>query len=117
MLLVCVYVHALCGLVPALLPRAFLYLAVRCVTGVCCCCINICSFSLGKELPPPLGQGSPGLRRSLLDPGGAQADKEHVSQISPLSANEEHRQLPASFLTSDLWLSARGQQVPFIQQS
>ncbi|XP_040025877.1 solute carrier family 22 member 6 isoform X1 [Gasterosteus aculeatus] len=52
-LLVCVYVHALCGLVPALLPRAFLYLAVRCVTGVCCCCINICSFSLAVEWTPP----------------------------------------------------------------
>ncbi|KAM8904924.1 solute carrier family 22 member 13 isoform 2-T2 [Spinachia spinachia] len=48
-LLVCVYVHAVCGLVPALLPQAFLYLAVRCVTGVCCCCINICSFSLAVE--------------------------------------------------------------------
>ncbi|XP_037332363.2 si:dkey-190l8.2 isoform X2 [Pungitius pungitius] len=51
-LLVCVYVHALCGLVPALLPQAFLYLAVRCVTGVCCCCINICSFSLAVEWTP-----------------------------------------------------------------
>ncbi|XP_068586133.1 solute carrier family 22 member 7-like [Cebidichthys violaceus] len=47
-LLVSVYVHAVCGLVPAVLPQPFLYLAVRCVTGVCCCCINICSFSLGN---------------------------------------------------------------------
>ncbi|KAI4792021.1 hypothetical protein KUCAC02_033669 [Chaenocephalus aceratus] len=31
------------------------FLAVRCVTGVCCCCINICSFSLGNSssLTPP----------------------------------------------------------------
>ncbi|XP_054479647.1 solute carrier family 22 member 13 isoform X2 [Anoplopoma fimbria] len=52
-LLVCVYVHAVCGLVPALLPQPVLYLAVRCVTGVCCCCINICSFSLAVEWTPP----------------------------------------------------------------
>ncbi|XP_034405107.1 solute carrier family 22 member 13 [Cyclopterus lumpus] len=52
-LLVCMYVHALCGLVPAVLPQPFLYLAVRCLTGVCCCCINICSFSLAVEWTPP----------------------------------------------------------------
>ncbi|XP_031697430.1 organic cation transporter-like protein, partial [Anarrhichthys ocellatus] len=52
-LLVSVYVHAVCGLVPAVLPQPFLYLAVRCVTGVCCCCINICSFSLAVEWTRP----------------------------------------------------------------
>ncbi|XP_070786936.1 solute carrier family 22 member 13 [Enoplosus armatus] len=52
-LLVCVCVHAVCGLVPAVLPQALLFLAVRCLTGVCCCCINICSFSLAVEWTPP----------------------------------------------------------------
>ncbi|XP_051283078.1 solute carrier family 22 member 13 isoform X2 [Dicentrarchus labrax] len=52
-LLVCVCVHAVCGLVPAILPHPILFLAVRCLTGVCCCCINICSFSLAVEWTPP----------------------------------------------------------------
>ncbi|KAG7215649.1 hypothetical protein INR49_022004 [Caranx melampygus] len=52
-LLVCVCVHALCGLVPAVLPQPLLFLVVRCLTGVCCCCINICSFSLAVEWTPP----------------------------------------------------------------
>ncbi|XP_056226699.1 solute carrier family 22 member 6 isoform X2 [Seriola aureovittata] len=52
-LLVCVCVHALCGLVPAVLPQPLLFLAVRCLTGVCCCCINICSFSLAVEWTQP----------------------------------------------------------------
>lgn len=49
MLLACVLVHAVCGLGPALLPQLYLFLAIRCLTGVCCCCINICAFSLGKR--------------------------------------------------------------------
>ncbi|XP_069377640.1 solute carrier family 22 member 13 isoform X1 [Paralichthys olivaceus] len=52
-LLVCVCVHALCGLVPAVLPQPLVFLAVRCLTGVCCCCINTCSFSLAVEWTPP----------------------------------------------------------------
>ncbi|XP_044043502.1 solute carrier family 22 member 6 isoform X1 [Siniperca chuatsi] len=52
-LLVFVFVHAVCGLVPAIHPQALLFLAVRCLTGVCCCCINICSFSLAVEWTPP----------------------------------------------------------------
>uniref|UniRef100_A0A8D2ZCM1 Major facilitator superfamily (MFS) profile domain-containing protein n=1 Tax=Scophthalmus maximus TaxID=52904 RepID=A0A8D2ZCM1_SCOMX len=52
-LLVCVCVQSLCGLVPALLPQPLLFLAVRCLTGVCCCCINVCSFSLAVEWTPP----------------------------------------------------------------
>ncbi|XP_039649728.1 organic cation transporter-like protein [Perca fluviatilis] len=52
-LLVCVCVHAVCGLVPAVLPQPFVFLAVRCLTGVCCCCINICSFSLAVEWTLP----------------------------------------------------------------
>lgn len=47
-LLVSVCVHAFCGLVPAVLPQPFVFLAIRCLTGVCCCCINICSFTLGN---------------------------------------------------------------------
>ncbi|XP_049921390.1 solute carrier family 22 member 6 isoform X1 [Epinephelus moara] len=52
-LLVCVCLHAMCGLAPAILSQPFLFLAVRCLTGVCCCCINICSFSLAVEWTPP----------------------------------------------------------------
>ncbi|XP_070849985.1 solute carrier family 22 member 13 [Chaetodon trifascialis] len=52
-LLVCLCVHAVSGLVPAVLPQPFLFLAVRCLTGVCCCCINICSFSLAVEWTLP----------------------------------------------------------------
>ncbi|XP_026218582.1 solute carrier family 22 member 13 isoform X2 [Anabas testudineus] len=52
-LLVCVCVHAFCGLVPAVLPQPFVFLAVRCLTGICCCCINICSFSLAVEWTAP----------------------------------------------------------------
>ncbi|XP_071335729.1 solute carrier family 22 member 13 isoform X1 [Trachinotus anak] len=52
-LLVCVCMHAFCGLVPAVLPQPLLFLAVRCLTGVCCCCINICSFSLAVEWTAP----------------------------------------------------------------
>ncbi|XP_054651360.1 solute carrier family 22 member 6 isoform X2 [Dunckerocampus dactyliophorus] len=52
-LLVCVCMHAVCGVVPAILPQPHLFLAVRCLTGVCCCCINICSFSLAVEWTAP----------------------------------------------------------------
>ncbi|CAJ1087456.1 solute carrier family 22 member 13 [Xyrichtys novacula] len=52
-LLVCVCVHAICGLVPAVLPQPILFLVIRCLTGVCCCCIHICSFSLAVEWTPP----------------------------------------------------------------
>ncbi|XP_031179691.1 solute carrier family 22 member 13 isoform X2 [Sander lucioperca] len=52
-LLVCVCVHAVCGVVPVILPQPFVFLAVRCLTGVCCCCINICSFSLAVEWTAP----------------------------------------------------------------
>ncbi|KAK9524258.1 hypothetical protein VZT92_018110 [Zoarces viviparus] len=52
-LLVSVYLQAVCGLVPAVLPQPLLYIAVRCVTGVCWCCINICSFSLAVEWARP----------------------------------------------------------------
>lgn len=52
-LLVCVFVHAVCGLVPAIFPQPVLFLAIRCLTGVCCCGINICSFSLAVEWTPP----------------------------------------------------------------
>ncbi|XP_071780963.1 solute carrier family 22 member 13 [Centroberyx gerrardi] len=52
-LLVCVCVQAVCGVVPAALPQPLLFLALRCLTGICCCCINICSFSLAVEWTPP----------------------------------------------------------------
>ncbi|XP_056157516.1 solute carrier family 22 member 6 [Lampris incognitus] len=52
-LLVCVSVHAVCGVIPAALHHPLLFLTLRCLTGVCCCCINICSFSLGVEWSLP----------------------------------------------------------------
>ncbi|XP_074520248.1 solute carrier family 22 member 13 [Halichoeres trimaculatus] len=52
-LLVCVCVHAFCGLVPAVLPQPIVFLLVRCLTGVCSCCISICSFSLAVEWTLP----------------------------------------------------------------
>ncbi|KAM6893921.1 solute carrier family 22 member 13 [Xenentodon cancila] len=53
-LLVSVCIHASCGLVPAILPQPLLFLAVRCLTAVSSCWINICAFSLAVEwtLPP-----------------------------------------------------------------
>ncbi|XP_071222877.1 solute carrier family 22 member 13-like isoform X2 [Salvelinus alpinus] len=52
-LLVCVCVHAVTALLPAILPQAILFLTLRCMAGVSCCCINICSFSLGVEWSLP----------------------------------------------------------------
>lgn len=48
-LLACACVQAFCGLVPAMFPQPLLFLAIRCLTAVCCCCINICAFSLGND--------------------------------------------------------------------
>ncbi|KAM9835919.1 solute carrier family 22 member 13 [Aulostomus maculatus] len=53
LLLACVCVHAVCGIVPAIFPHPQLFLAVRCLTGVCSCCINVCSFSLAVEWTSP----------------------------------------------------------------
>lgn len=57
-MLLCLSVYTLCALLPTLLPQPLLYLALRCLTGVCCSGISISSFSLGKEklcslAPPP----------------------------------------------------------------
>ncbi|XP_029586733.1 solute carrier family 22 member 13 isoform X1 [Salmo trutta] len=52
-LLVCVCVHSVTALLPAILPQAILFLTLRCLAGVSCCCINICSFSLGVEWSLP----------------------------------------------------------------
>ncbi|XP_077462560.1 solute carrier family 22 member 6 isoform X2 [Stigmatopora argus] len=52
-LLVCVHIQALCGLVPTLITQPVLFLVVRCVTGVCSCCIGNCSFSLAVEWTTP----------------------------------------------------------------
>ncbi|CAL8306730.1 unnamed protein product [Merluccius merluccius] len=50
----CVFVHAVCGVMPAALHHPLIFIALRCLTGVCCSCINICSFSLGVEWSVPL---------------------------------------------------------------
>uniref|UniRef100_A0A3B5QJV0 Solute carrier family 22 member 13-like n=1 Tax=Xiphophorus maculatus TaxID=8083 RepID=A0A3B5QJV0_XIPMA len=52
-LLACACVQAFCGLVPAVFPQPLLFLAIRCLTAVCCCCINICAFSLAVEWTLP----------------------------------------------------------------
>ncbi|XP_043965584.1 solute carrier family 22 member 13 isoform X1 [Gambusia affinis] len=52
-LLACACVQAFCGLVPAMFPQPLLFLAIRCLTAVCCCCINICAFSLAVEWTLP----------------------------------------------------------------
>lgn len=49
MLLVCLCMQAVCGPAPAALPHPLFFLALRCLTGLCCCCINISSFSLGNH--------------------------------------------------------------------
>lgn len=53
-LLACVSIHAVCGLVPALVFQPLVFLTVRCVTGLCNCVISTCAFSLAVEwtLPP-----------------------------------------------------------------
>ncbi|XP_075904667.1 solute carrier family 22 member 13 isoform X3 [Nelusetta ayraudi] len=56
MLLVCLCLQAVCGPAPAALPHPLFFLAVRCLTGLCCCCINISSFSLAVEWTPPSGR-------------------------------------------------------------
>ncbi|XP_077370396.1 solute carrier family 22 member 6 isoform X2 [Festucalex cinctus] len=70
-----VWVQALCGLVPAVLSQPFLFLAVRCLTGICCCCINNCFFSLAVEWTAPSARLWPpaflGFSFSLGTMGGA----------------------------------------------
>ncbi|XP_068612483.1 si:dkey-190l8.2 [Brachionichthys hirsutus] len=52
LMLVCVFLGAASGLVPALLPQPVLFLVVRCLMGICCCCVNMCAFSLAVEWTP-----------------------------------------------------------------
>ncbi|XP_041834722.1 solute carrier family 22 member 13 isoform X2 [Melanotaenia boesemani] len=52
-LLVCVCMHAVCGLVPAVLSQPLLFLTIRCLTAFSCCCISICAFSLAVEWTLP----------------------------------------------------------------
>ena len=77
-LLLCVCVQAACGLIPAILPQPFVFLAVRCLTGICCCGINICSFSLGRSRSRTVG----------LSVIGARCDTKNSER---LSANEDRR--------------------------
>lgn len=52
-LLVCAGLHALCGLVPAVVAQPLVFIAVRCVTGLCTSIINTCAFSLAVEWTRP----------------------------------------------------------------
>ncbi|KAJ7988683.1 hypothetical protein DPEC_G00311770 [Dallia pectoralis] len=53
LLLVCVCVNPVTSALPAVFHHAGVFLALRCLAGVSCCCINICSFSLGVEWSLP----------------------------------------------------------------
>ncbi|XP_063040681.1 si:dkey-190l8.2 [Engraulis encrasicolus] len=53
LLLGCCCVQATMPLATALLPYSVLYLVARCVTGITCCGIHMCSFSLGVEWSHP----------------------------------------------------------------
>uniref|UniRef100_A0A3P8SJB0 Si:dkey-190l8.2 n=1 Tax=Amphiprion percula TaxID=161767 RepID=A0A3P8SJB0_AMPPE len=52
-LLVFVCVHVMCSLVPAVLPQPLVFLAVRCLAGVCNSIINISGFCLAVEWTVP----------------------------------------------------------------
>ncbi|KAL2098728.1 hypothetical protein ACEWY4_005208 [Coilia grayii] len=53
LLLGCCCVQATVPLATALLPYSVFYLVARCVTGITCCAIHMCSFSLGVEWSLP----------------------------------------------------------------
>ncbi|XP_051797995.1 solute carrier family 22 member 13-like [Acanthochromis polyacanthus] len=52
-LLVFVCLHIVCSLVPAVLPQPLVFLAVRCLAGVCNSIINVSSFCLAVEWTLP----------------------------------------------------------------
>ncbi|XP_012692321.1 solute carrier family 22 member 8 [Clupea harengus] len=56
LLLGCCCVQATMPLATALLPYSTFYLAARCITGITCCGIHMCSFSLGVEWSLPEGR-------------------------------------------------------------
>ncbi|XP_030642452.1 solute carrier family 22 member 6 [Chanos chanos] len=45
--------HAAVALATAFLPNAIFYLVARCITGISCCAMHICIYSLGVEWSPP----------------------------------------------------------------
>ncbi|KAG7466509.1 hypothetical protein MATL_G00165490 [Megalops atlanticus] len=53
LLVVSTIVQAVTALSSAFLPYGIFHLAARCIAGITCCCINICSFSLGVEWSLP----------------------------------------------------------------
>ncbi|XP_056883191.1 solute carrier family 22 member 13 isoform X2 [Takifugu flavidus] len=53
LMLVCLCADSICVLLPAMLPQPLLYLGLRCVTGVCFCCLTTSSFSLAVEWAHP----------------------------------------------------------------
>ncbi|KAG9268476.1 solute carrier family 22 member 13-like [Astyanax mexicanus] len=53
-LLVCSSVlHSVVALLTAFFPYALFYLSVRCMAGIACCAIHICTYSLGVEWSIP----------------------------------------------------------------
>ncbi|XP_076834296.1 solute carrier family 22 member 13 [Brachyhypopomus gauderio] len=53
LLVSCCAVHSFTALLTAFLPYAYFYLAARCITGISCCAIHICTYSLGVEWSLP----------------------------------------------------------------
>ncbi|XP_051579352.1 solute carrier family 22 member 6 isoform X2 [Myxocyprinus asiaticus] len=53
LLICCSVVHAVTTLIVAFLPYVPMYLTARCISGVACCAIHICTYSLGVEWSLP----------------------------------------------------------------
>ncbi|XP_072545769.1 solute carrier family 22 member 13 [Salminus brasiliensis] len=53
LLVCCSVLHALVALLTAFLPDALFYLCARCVAGIACCAVHICTYSLGVEWSLP----------------------------------------------------------------
>ncbi|XP_052010154.1 solute carrier family 22 member 13-like [Xyrauchen texanus] len=53
LLICCSVVHAVTTLIVAFLPYVPVYLTARCISGVACCAIHICTYSLGVEWSLP----------------------------------------------------------------
>ncbi|KAK1793513.1 hypothetical protein P4O66_011889, partial [Electrophorus voltai] len=53
LLVCCCAVHSITALLTAFLPYASFYLTARCITGITCCAIHICTYSLGVEWSLP----------------------------------------------------------------
>ncbi|XP_052001876.1 solute carrier family 22 member 6 [Xyrauchen texanus] len=53
LLICCSVIHAVTTLIVAFLPYVPMYLTARCISGVACCTIHMCTYSLGVEWSQP----------------------------------------------------------------